>query len=236
MNNRNAFFIAVSAASILLTSCNTLEQASVHGLTSGYYMWKAKDQSPRSVYLDVSNEKVDVYPVIHKEPDNIPLLSIPISRADPVTAEQFTFKKQSLDIDITSVLLKYHPTAYGSPAQLNADLNFAVYAGWRFDQYQLKTQKDPLGRQHQKISTLGYDLGFFAGPGTTAVSPFTTLNRRNDEYNGIIFQYGIAGFIESNVASFGLSIGYDQLLNPDRKIWIYRNKPWVGFVVGIALN
>jgi hypothetical protein len=52
----------------------------------------------------------------------------------------------------------------------------------------------------------------------------------------MIIQTGIAGFIESNVASFGLAVGYDYLMNPDRKIWIYTNKPWVGFVVGIALN
>jgi hypothetical protein len=82
----------------------------------------------------------------------------------------------------------------------------------------------------------GFDFGVFAGPGTTLISPFTTQNKRADEYNGMIFQTGIAGFIESNIASFGLAVGYDYLLNPDRKIWIYTDKPWVGFVVGIALN
>jgi hypothetical protein len=38
------------------------------------------------------------------------------------------------------------------------------------------------------------------------------------------------------MASFGFAAGYDYLLSQDRKIWIYNNKPWVGFVVGIALN
>ena len=68
------------------------------------------------------------------------------------------------------------------------------------------------------------------------INPSTTNNKRIDEYSGMIIQTGIAGFLESNVASFGLSIGYDYLLNPDRKIWIYHNKQWVGFIVGIALN
>jgi hypothetical protein len=25
-------------------------------------------------------------------------------------------------------------------------------------------------------------------------------------------------------------------LSPDRKVWIYNKQPWIGFVVGIALN
>jgi hypothetical protein len=76
----------------------------------------------------------------------------------------------------------------------------------------------------------------FAGPGTTLISPFTTQNKRPDEYSAMIIQTGIAGFIELNMASFGFAVGYDYLLNPDRKIWIYNNKLWVGFIVGIALN
>jgi hypothetical protein len=83
---------------------------------------------------------------------------------------------------------------------------------------------------------LGYDFGVFAGPGVTLINPLTTLNRVTEEYSGMIMQMGIAGFIESNMASFGLSLGFDTLLNPDRKIWIYNKKLWIGFVVGIALN
>ena len=87
-----------------------------------------------------------------------------------------------------------------------------------------------------QFNKFGYDFGFFAGPGATIINPFNTNNKRADEYSGMIIQTGVAGFLETNVASFGLSIGYDYLLNPDRKIWMYQNKPWVGFIVGIALN
>jgi hypothetical protein len=38
------------------------------------------------------------------------------------------------------------------------------------------------------------------------------------------------------MASFGLATGFDYLLGSERNIWLYRNKPWVGFVVGLALN
>jgi hypothetical protein len=112
----------------------------------------------------------------------------------------------------------------------------ALYAGWRHDYFHIISKKDPLGKSYSKISNRGFDFGIFAGPGVTLISPFTTQNKRTDEYSGMIIQTGIAGFIESNVASFGLAVGYDYLLNPDRKVWIYNNKPWVGFIVGIALN
>jgi hypothetical protein len=146
------------------------------------------------------------------------------------------FKKQSLDIDITSILLKFRPSVYGLPAQLTSDLNMALYVGWRYDYYHVMSKKDPLGRTYPKMNSRGFDFGFFAGPGATIVSPFTTQNNRIDEYSGMIIQTGIAGFVESNVASFGMAIGLDNLLNSDRKVWIYNNKPWIGFVVGIALN
>ncbi len=79
-------------------------------------------------------------------------------------------------------------------------------------------------------------LAFFAGPGTTNINPFTTNNRTTNEYSGMIIQTGIAGFLESNMASFGVAVGLDYLLNSDREIWIYNNKLWVGFILGVALN
>jgi hypothetical protein len=219
-----------------LASCNTLENASLHGLNNGYYKFKSDNKDSQNVYLDVTDEKIDVYHHIKHQPDKKQFLTIPLNTTDSAIFKPMVFKKQSLDVDITSVILKYRPSIYGLPAQLNTDLNMALYVGWRYDYYHINSKKDPLGRSYLKINNRGYDFGFFAGPGATLISPFTTQNKRLDEYNGMIIQTGIAGFIESNIASFGLAIGYDYLLNPDRKIWIYNNKSWVGFIVGIALN
>jgi hypothetical protein len=137
---------------------------------------------------------------------------------------------------ITSVLLKYRPSVYGLSPQLTTDFNLAVYAGWRKDMFRVESKKDPLGIYQPKITTQGYDIGIFAGPGTTLISPFTTRNNRTDEYSALIMQAGLAGFVELNLASFGIALGFDYLMNPDRKVWIYQNKPWLGFMVGIALN
>jgi hypothetical protein len=221
----------------VLASCNTLEKASLHGLNSGYYKLESDTIKAQSGYLDVTDEKIDVYHHIKQQPDKQPFLTIPLTTAtDSLVFSPMVFKKQSLDVDITSILLKYRPSVYGLPAQLTTDLNLALYVGWRYDSYYMKSKRDPLGRSYHKMSNRGYDFGVFAGSGTTLISPFTTQNKRAEEYSGMIIQAGIAGFIESNIASFGLAVGYDYLLSPDREVWIYNNKPWVGFVVGIALN
>ncbi|MGV8827421.1 MAG: hypothetical protein ACWA6U_03785 [Breznakibacter sp.] len=229
-------FIAIWVI-VVLASCNTLEKASLHGLNSGYYKLKSDNINAQNVYLDVTDEKIDVYHHIKRQPDKKQFMTIHLNTTtDSLMLNQMVFKKQSLDVDITSIIIKYRSSVSGLPAQLTTDLNMALFVGWRFDYYHIWSKRDPLGRSYHKISSRGYDFGIFAGPGTTLISPFTTQNKRTDEYNGMLIQTGIAGFIESNVASFGLAIGYDYLLNSDRKIWIYNNKPWVGFIVGIALN
>ena len=228
--------IILFSVSVLAASCKTLENASLHGLTSGYYTLKTEDKNVQDVYLDVADDQVDVYDQIKGQPDKKQLYSIPLYITDTLLIHDMVFKKQGLDIDITSIVLKYRPSVQGLPAQLNTDLNVALYAGWRHDNFRVASKTNPMGKRYQKIGNMGYDFGFFVGPGATMVNAFTTNNRQVDDYSGMIIQAGFAGFLESNVASFGISIGYDHLLNPDRTIWIYRNKPWVGFIVGVALN
>jgi len=221
---------------MLFASCKTIEKASLHGLNNGFYHLKTENKPVQLVYLDITNEKIDIYDHIKQQGVTKRLFTIPLENTDSLLINKMVFKKQSLDIDITSILLKYQPSIQRLPAQLNTDLNMAMYIGWRNDKYRITTNRDPLEKRQVNIGNMGYDIGFFAGPGTTIINPFTTNNRRVDEYNGMIMQTGIAAFIESNVASFGLAIGVDQLLNRDSKIWIYHKKPWLGFVVGVALN
>jgi hypothetical protein len=230
------YLISAIAFSVILSSCSTVEQASTHGLNSGYYKLKSVNNPPAKVYLDVTEEKMEVYLQTNRQPEKKSFLTIPLKDSNSPEFSPLVFKKHSLDIDITSVLLKYRPQVNGLPSQLTTDLNMALFAGWRYDRFHLKSKRDPLGKAYTKMNSLGFDFGLLAGPGATLLSPFTTNNKRVDEYSGMIFQTGMAAFIESNVASFGLAIGYDYLLNADRNIWIYQNKPWMGFVVGIALN
>lgn len=235
MRNYSFVFHFTVACVALFSSCSTLDKVAKHGFTSGYYKVDLKKEA-KDVYVDVSDEEISVYPQSDRKVDKEKYLSIPLKTADSVQTTPLTFRKKSLDIDITSVLLKYRPSVNGLPQQLTADLNMAMYAGMRFDSYKITDRVDPLGKHSPKITNLGYDFGIFAGPGISPINPFTTNNRTNNDYSGMIFQMGVAGFLESSIASFGIAVGFDYLLNRDRAIWIYNKKPWLGFVVGIALN
>ena len=232
---QKALYCCAIASVLMHSSCSVLEKASIHGLTSGFYTIDSTKTKSR-VYLDVTSEKMDVYKTQGNVPAKEKTFTLSLAEHDSILPVPLVFKKQSLDIDVTTVLFKHRFPLPGMPAQLTTDFNAAVFAGWRFDRFRIYSHPDPIHKHHLSISNVGYDFGFFAGPGTTPVNPFTTLNRQSNEYSGMILQTGIAGFLESNIASFGLAVGYDHLLNPDRSIWIYSNKPWVGFIVGIALN
>lgn len=236
MNNFKKCIIFLGAIVLSVSSCSTLEKSSTHGFNSGYYKLQTENNKAEKVYVDILDETLDVYPVAGKQPEKNKILSISFIPSDSLLSSPVKFSKKSLDIDITSIIFKYHPAVYGLQGQLNTDFNIALFAGWRHDNFNVKGITDPFGRKYHRIMNWGYDFGFFTGLGSTPVSPFTTQNQIADEYSGLIIQTGFAGFIESNVASFGISIGYDHLMNSDRDVWIYTNKPWVGFIVGIALN
>lgn len=236
MLTRITFIIALFALLVLQYSCSTIEKASVHGFNSGNYRLKTAGMPAQDVYLDIGNDKIDIYKRL-SDRDTLNLLtSASLDETAQALSAPLLFRKRSLDVDITSVLLKFRTPANNMPAQVNTDLNFALYTGWRFDSYRLTTRKNQLGRFSPKLNSSGFDIGFFAGPGTTVINSFTTQNMTGNEYNGLIIQSGLAAFMESEFASFGLGIGLDYLMNSDRKIWIYHNKPWYGFIVGIALN
>ena len=236
MKSNSKYSIIPVVFVVFLTSCNTLEKVSMHGFNSGYYKLESKQESDQNVYVEVTDEKIDVYHQTKKQPDTYAFLTIPLKPSDSIQINPMVFKKESLDVDITAILLKYRPSVYGLPGQMTTDFNIGLYAGWRHDSYKIVSRIDPLGKNHHKINNWGYDFGLFAGPGATLISPFTTQNEVVDEYSGMIIQTGMAGFIESNIASFGIAVGLDSLLNSDREVWIYDKKPWVGFIVGIALN
>ena len=221
---------------MLFTACSVFEKSSRHGFGSGYYQYKATTGEKSKVFLDIDEEGISGYPVNGKNVDRSSVFEISLQPGDSLDEHPEKFSKHSIDIDITTILFKYRPGVQNLPAQMLTDFNTALFVGWRKDNYYLKTYSHPFRHDHYEAVSRGFDIGFFAGTGTTAVNSFSTKEAVVNEYNGMILQYGIAGFIESNVASFGLSLGYDYLLSPDRKFWIYDRKPWLGFIVGIALN
>lgn len=218
------------------TACNVVEQSSRHGFETGYYTVKTDAEKYKKAYLEVQEDSIRVYTQKAGTLQVPAAFNLSLTGADSICSYPYSFRKQSLDIDITSILLKYRPGKQGLPSEFTADFNAALYSGWRWDYFSIKTQKDPFQNCRKSISSRGFDIGAFAGLGTTPVTPFSTSGLVTDDYSGMIFQYGLAAFIETTFVSFGIAAGSDALLTPDKKSWIYQDKLWLGFVVGIALN
>jgi hypothetical protein len=197
---------------------------------------KSNTEKYKKAYLQLQEDSIRVFIQQNDTLQSPAAISLSLTGADSICSLPYSFNKQSLDIDITSILFKYRPRQQGRPSEFTADFNAALYSGWRWDYFTVKGKKDPFQNCRKTISSRGFDVGAFAGMGTTPVNPFSTNGVVTDDYSGMIFQYGMAAFVETSFVSFGLSAGFDALLTPDKKSWIYHNKPWLGFVVGIALN
>jgi len=230
------YFVFVFLAFIaLFSSCSVAEKTSRHGFESGYYKIKSSQNQNMDVYLDINEDEVTVYPKNENGLGNS-LSTIPLSGSDTLSKYPVKFMKTSIDIDLTTVPLKYRPSVGDLPAQMDVGFNIALYAGLRHDNYKISKKENPLKKQNNSVVGHGYDFGILTGIGSTTIGPFSTNNAVSNDYSGMVLQFGIAGFLESSIASFGIAAGYDYLLSPDRDVWIYSGKPWIGLIIGVALN
>jgi len=71
--------------------------------------------------------------------------------------------------------------------------------------------------------------------GNTAINASTAPNQAL-EYDGVVFQKGIAGLFAINKLTVGLSIGNDRLLDKNQYDWEYHHKIWYGLMLGLNLN
>jgi hypothetical protein len=228
--------IFIAAGLVWLTSCSVIDKASRHGFSSDYYKLISGKNEVEKVYLDVGDEEINAYRITENGLNDSVLMSVSFPVVESLYHYPMTFRRKSLDIDLTSVLLKCRLPVDDHPAQMITDFNAALYAGWRTDNFRIRNGMDPTGRRKDEIIHRGYDFGIFAGTGATLIGPFSTNNIVTDEYNGMIIEFGLAGFLETDFASFGIAGGFDYLMSPDRNSWIYNNKPWIGLIIGIALN
>ena len=238
--SRGLFLLIVPL--LFLVSCTTIEQAATHGFNSGYYRMHSAGKVEK-VYASVEDNRITAYTVSAKNLSDRSILNCSLLPSDSACHYPFHFSKTSIDIDLTSVLFKYRPTRSWTtpvsghlPGQLVTDFNAAIYAGPRFDKYNIIAQQDPLGKCRYRVVNRGFDVGILAGLGTTPINPFTTRNQLTTEYSALLIQTGLAAFIETSFASFGISGGFDFITGSQRRYWVYQGKPWIGLVIGIALN
>ena len=104
-------------ALLALGSCSSLRRASTHALDSGAYSLRSGSGRPRPVYADVLEDRMDLYPRTGQQVDSNLLMRIPLREAEALDAVPVRLRKNSLDIDITTILLKDRPGVSGPVAQ-----------------------------------------------------------------------------------------------------------------------
>jgi hypothetical protein len=232
--------ILISVLVVLLSaSCVSLGKLGRHDFDSGFYKIKVQGAKPSQVYTEVIEDSIIVYPAIsegrHEFPNTVTSIGARISRIK--TDNYFyrsSFIKNSLDIDLTSILFKSRHSRDDVPNQFSADLNFAIFAGFRRDFYKIVSPVNPFHEARSYIRHIGFDLGLFAGIGSSPVNPTVTNNNINQEYDAMIFQKGIAGFISINKMSIGLAVGFDNLLDKNKAQWIYNQKSYLGLIISVS--
>ncbi len=226
--------------SVLFNSCNIIQHTPQEVLLDGYYRLTEPMEESKNVYLEWKQDEMFLIPVGENDNGIVDSLQAETMRfpesLQEVDMEELSLVKPSFDIDLITVLFKYRPSEPSLPRQMNSDLSGAIYTGYRRDYFRIGYHKVPTGEYRRQVSHIGYSAGVFAGFGATAVNPWVTSDQISDEYEGVVFSAGFAGLVGLNHFTVGMAIGWDRLLDQNRRHWIYQNKPWVGATLGINLN
>ena len=224
---------------LLSSSCISLGKLTRHDFDSGFYKLKVQGAKPSRVYAEVIEDSIIVYPVNSEGMKEYPNTASSIgTRISRIKTDNYFYKScftnNSIDVDLTSIIFKSRHSMDDVPNQFSADLDVAVYAGLRKDYYRIVSPAHPLNEEKSSIRQIGFDLGVFAGIGSSPVNPTVTNNKTSQEYDAMIFQKGIAGFISINRMSVGLAVGFDNLLDKNRSAWIYNQKPYLGLIISVS--
>ncbi|WP_026464424.1 hypothetical protein [Adhaeribacter aquaticus] len=215
---------------VFFCSCTRIQNPSKYELAEGRYKLKMEGKL-YNVYLQNLEDSL----ILYKLPGKI-YTYIPKEAANYYGVKQ-QLTKSSLDVDVLTALFKIRPPVKDVlPIQFNTNFNGNVYVGRRKDVYHINYKKNDLGVFGRQINHFGFSAGGFIGMGNTAMNASTTANGIAADYDGLIVQKGIAGILAINKLTAGVSLGFDNLLDPNKRYWIYQNKPWFGLVLGLNLN
>lgn len=241
MKTFSAFKIVANVFIIsTLYSCAALNNnSSKYNFSDGYYYSKLNKNKSSKYYVVTDGDSIKVYPEsiakqIADTVKSITLLFPPHEK--PSQFSNYTFKTQTFDFDILTILFKYRPALKDFPAQLNTNFNGALYTGYRKDIYRLSYQQTPLHMQTRNISHYGYSIGGFGGIGMARIDEYVTLNRINYEYDGAVLTGGVAAIFGFNKLNFGINSGIDYLMDKNKHLWVNQTKPWIGISIGLNLN
>ena len=223
---------------LVTTGCRTSREDPKYKLSDGYYQARVFNQHKQRIYISNTEDTISIILIEKKQHDfdsvfikrNLPQLASDV----PLTAA--SFRQTSFDVDFLTIPFKYRPGTKGFPNQFNTNLNGALYIGYRADIYHLRYLKTPFKNFKRTTAHYGFSYGLFSGLGGTTINPSTTENQLNYEYDGVVWSKGVAGIIAINNFTVGLAVGYDHLLDHNKKYWLYHHQVWVGLAFGLNIN
>lgn len=221
-------YISIFFTALLLASCASLQNQAKYQLVDGKYniQWQGKKYKS---YIQNVSDSIIIHQSDLKIHNAMPQYT---NETQPVVGK---ISKPSVDIDIMTSVFKIRPNSTNLPAQMNSNLNGNLYFGLRNDIYSIKYKSNPLYKYQRVVNHVGFGGGVFFGLGNSAINASTSPSQVL-EYDGIVFQKGIAGLFALNKLTLGLSIGNDLLLDKNHINWEYQNKVWYGLMLGLNLN
>ncbi|WP_266365126.1 hypothetical protein [Tellurirhabdus rosea] len=146
------------------------------------------------------------------------------------------FFRTQVDVDVFTIPFKVRPALGGVPPQLNSNFNAALYLGRRTDIYSYRTKTIAAGLETRQLRSRGLGYGLFGGIGSSTINELVTGGRVPFEYEGIILDIGVAAIYDARIFNVGLAAGADNLMDSNRRYWIYHRRPWFGVLFGLNLN
>lgn len=225
---------------LLASGCSVIRQSPKYDFADGIYVSKVLGKDRAKVYVD-NAEEIYVYPLrkttggyLVDSSTKKPIIFTK-TKLDSMWANP-SFRQNSFDIDFLTIPFKYRFSVNGFPRQFNANLNGAIYLGYRSDIYVLHYATNVLHSPTRHTTHIGFSFGTFSGLGGTAINPSVTNNLLTIEYDGLVWSKGVSGIIALNNFTMGLAFGWDHLLDDNKSKWLYHNKSWIGFVFGLNIN
>ncbi len=224
-----------------LTGCTILKESPKYHFDEDFYKLKIAGEKEERVYVDEVDDMITVYR-LENENSEIQLDTTMAGRREfpeqvavnPPSTHRF--RQRSFDIDFLAIPFKYRSSVGEVPRQFNTYLNGAVYLGYRTDFYYLNYNRAPFGVYKRQLTHYGFSFGGFSGLGGTLINPTVTNGQLQIEYDGVVWAKGVAAIVGIENFTIGLGLGWDYLLDRNRRLWIYQQKPWVGFTFGLNLN
>jgi len=197
-----------------------VENITQNGVVISFLKWKndpsAKANTKEKINSDANNEKNDTYRGSRNN-DAKKLFVVPTVDF-PATTTKLADRLSAV-YGVSSTLIKLRPGSSDRNIEIGNNFNVGPSGGFRFR-----------GRKNFNH--------FFLASVLFGSVKFTTANTRNnisEETNEFSVTPSIGYVLDFGKAQVGFFTGIDIASGSAYKSWIYKNRPWIGFNIGVSI-